>query len=126
MKIGIAGPVLAGPALPPGPAPSAGARYATCSSVGADGTRRPACAARAAVHGPAHRTALLAVSTPPSADRRVTWRPSSATDVTRNPVLTGGAAAASAASAWSADVTQDSGSSRTGPPAATPGNRSAA
>src|SRR6185312_2608564 len=91
MKIGIAGPVLPGPVLPSGPAPPAGARYATCSSVGADGTRRPACAARAAVHGPAHRTALLAVSTPPSADRTVTSRPSSATDVTRNPVLTGGA-----------------------------------
>ena len=56
----------------------------------------------------------------------VTRRPSSASALTRAPVLISGTPAASAASATSAAVTADSGSRSAGPSTRTPGNRALA
>ena len=85
----------------------------------------PLPASSAPVHGPAHTTAARA-ETWPDVVRTVTWRPSSSMAVTVTPARMPGTAAASAWSAASALITQDSGSSRAGPPIAIPGNLAAA
>src|SRR5258708_5885903 len=103
MKIGIAGPGAA-----------AVAREPTCSIVAAPGTATPVPASSPLVPGPAPTTAPPP-GVGPVAGRTGTPRPSSATPGTGTPARAAPAAVRRAASAL---ITQDSGSSRAGPPIA--------